>query len=104
MDLAEARTAAEAELATFSSPDHPLRLVDDGDVADIGWGWVYAWNTARWFRTRNPADLAGPGAGPVVVVKGSGETFHLGSAPSFDEQLADHARTRGLPAPIPLGW
>lgn len=104
MELAEARAAAEAELATMSSPEHPLRLVEDADVADVGWGWVYAWNTARWFETRDPADLAGPGAGPVVVVKGSGEAFHLSSSPAFDLQLADYAAGRGLPAPTPLGW
>ena len=104
MELAEARGAAQAELDRISSPTVPLRLVDDSDVADVGWGWVYAWNTARWFETRDPADSAGPGAGPVVVVKDSGEAFHLGSTPSYDEQLADYAAARGLPAPAPLGW
>lgn len=104
MELTEARGAAEAELARISSAAAPLRLVDDADVADIGWGWVWAWNTARWFETRDPADLAGPGAGPVVVVKDSGEAFHLASSPSFDEQLAEHAARHGLPAPAPLGW
>jgi hypothetical protein len=104
MELAEARTAAEAELETFSSTEFPLRLVDDGDVADVGFAWVYAWNTARWFETRDPADQAGPGAGPVVVVKDSGATFHLGSAPSFDQQLADYAAEHGYGAPVPLGW
>jgi hypothetical protein len=39
MDLAEARAAAQAELDSFSSPEFPLRLVEDADVADIGWGW-----------------------------------------------------------------
>jgi hypothetical protein len=104
MELAEARRAAQAELDRISSPIAPLRLVDDADVADVGWGWVYAWNTARWFETRDPADLAGPGAGPVVVVKDSGATFHLASSPSFDEQLADYARAHGLAEPAPLGW
>ncbi len=104
MELAEARAAAEAELESFSSPEFPLRLVDDADVADIGWGWVWAWNTARWFETRDPADLAGPGAGPVVVVKDSGAAFHLGSAPSFDRQLAEYAQEHGLGTPAPLGW
>lgn len=104
MELAEAREAAQVELDSMSSESDPLRLVDDADVADVGWGWVYAWNTARWFQTRDPADLAGPGAGPVVVVKDTGETFHLSSSPSFDEQLAEHARARGLGEPVPLGW
>lgn len=104
MELAEARRAAQAELDSMSSEANPLLLVDDVDVADVGWGWVWAWNTARWFETRSPADLAGPGAGPVVVVKDSGKTFHLGSVPSFDEQLAEYARAHGLTEPIPLGW
>jgi hypothetical protein len=104
MELAEARRAAQAELDSMASASVPLRLVDDADVADIGWGWVYDWNTARWFETRDPADLAGPGAGPVVVVKDSGETFHLGSTPSPDEQLAEYAAAHGLPEPAPLGW
>lgn len=104
MELAEARRAAQAELDTFSSPEHPLQLVEDRYVADIGWAWVYDWNTARYYQTRDPADGAGPGAGPVVVVKESGQTFHLGSTPSFDEQLADYAAAHGLPAPSPLGW
>jgi hypothetical protein len=104
MELAEAREAAQAELDTFSSSDNPLQLVDDADVADVGWAWVYAWSTARWFQTHDPADAPGPGMGPVVVLKDTGETFHLGSAPSFDEQLAEYAREHGLPAPAPLGW
>jgi hypothetical protein len=104
MDLAEARGAAEAELQTFSSPDNPLRLVADADVSDVGWGWVWAWSTARWFETRDPADAPPPGAGPVVVVKESGETFHLSSTPAFDLQLEEYAAQHGLPAPAPLGW
>lgn len=104
MELAEARAAAQAELESFSSPDNPLRLVDDADVADVGWGWVWAWSTARWFETRDPADAPPPGDGPVVVVKETGETFHLGSTPAFDLQLAEFAKHRGLPPPPPLGW
>jgi hypothetical protein len=104
VELAEARAAAEAELASFSSAEFPLRLVDDADVADVGFAWVWAWQTARWFETRDPADLAGPGAGPVVVVKSSGEAFHLDSTPAFDVQLGEYAAAHGLPAPTPLGW
>lgn len=104
MELAEARAAAQAELDGISSAANPLQLVQDADVADIGWGWVWAWNTARWFATGDPADLAGPGAGPIVVVKETGETFHLASAPAYDRQLVEHARARGLGEPVPLGW
>lgn len=104
MELAEARGNAQAELDGMSSAANPLQLVEDADVADVGWGWVWAWNTARWFATRDPADLAGPGAGPIVVLKGSGETLHLASTPSYDRQLAAIARERGLGEPVPLGW
>ena len=104
MQLVQARTAAQAELDTISSETNPLRLVDDADVADVGWGWVWAWNTARWFETGDPADVAPPGDGPIVVVKETGEAFHLWSSPSFDEQLRQYAEARGLPAPAPLGW
>jgi hypothetical protein len=38
------------------------------------------------------------------VVKETGETFHLGSTPAFDLQLAEYAKDRGLPPPPPLGW
>lgn len=104
MELAEARGNAQAELDGMSSTANPLQLVEDADVADVGWGWVWAWNTARWFATRDPADLAGPGAGPIVVLKESGETLHLASTPSYDRQLAEIARERGLGEPVPLGW
>ena len=101
MELAEARAAAQAELDSFSSPDNPLRLVDDADVADVGWGWVWAWSTARWFETRDPADAPPPGDGPVVVVKETGETFHLGSTPAFDQQLAEYAEGQRPAAAAP---
>ena len=104
MERTRARTAAQAELDHLSSSDNPLQLVDDDDVVDIGWAWVYAWNTVRWFRTHDPADQAGPGAGPIVVVKGSEAAFALASAPSFDLQLREYAAEHGLAAPTQLGW
>src|SRR3954462_8513881 len=104
MELAEARAAAQAELDSFSSPENPLRLVDDADVADVGWGWVWAWSTARWFETRDPAAAPPPGAGTVAEVNATGETFHLGSTPAFDLQLAEAANDLGREPPPPLGW
>ncbi len=104
MDPSQARAIALQHLTTMSASDAPLALIDDAHVADVGWGLVYAWNTARWFETRDPADAAGPGAGPIVVIKATGEVFHLGSTPAIDEQLADYARRHGLASPPPLGW
>ncbi len=104
MDRTDARTAAQAELDRMSSAEHPLQLVDEQYVADVGWAWVYDWNTARYYETDDIADAIGPGAGPIVVVKGSGETFALGSTPSYDEQLADYAKTHDHGETAPLGW
>ena len=61
-------------------------------------------STARWFATQDPADAPPPGNGPMVVVKESGETFHLGSTPSFDMQLAEYAKRARPPGAGPLGW
>ena len=103
MEPAEARRVARTVLDGIASADVPLRLVDDADVADLGWARVYAWNTERWFATRDRSDAAGPGPGPVVV-PADGEAFLLASTPSYDEQLAAYARDHGLPPPPPLGW
>lgn len=82
----------------------PLVLVGDVDVVDIGWAFIFDWNTRRWFETRDPDDAAGPGAGPIVVVKTPASAFALDSTPSIDEQLAQYAIAQGLPVPPPLGW
>lgn len=100
----EARELAAATLATISSPATPLQLADDEAVADIGWGFVFPWNNARWFVTRKIGDAAPPGAGPLVVDKATRDVFWLDSATSIDEQLAAYAREHGLPACPTLGW
>ena len=104
MELAEARGAAQAELDRMSSPTAPLRLVDDADVADVGWGWVYAWNTARWFATRDPADGRRPARARWSWSRTPARRSTSAPAPSFDVQLADYAREHGLAEPAPLGW
>lgn len=104
MDPNFARRLAAKALADMATPSTPLQLVDTDEVVDIGWAFVFAWNTRRWFETRDPGDAMGPSAGPIVVVKTSPSAFALASAPSFDEQLAHYAETRGLPPPRPLGW
>lgn len=104
MELDRARAAAAAELARWSSPADPVRLADEVAPIDVGWAWVFLWNTERWFRSRDPADAAGPGMGPIVVLKASGAAFPLGSSPSFDQQLLDYAAEHGLERPRPLGF
>lgn len=104
MDLDVARSLAQATLKRLFASEQPLQLVDDELVADVGWGFVFAWNSQRWFETRNPAEAIGPSAGPIVIIKDTDEVFMLGSAPSIDEQLRDYAMRRYLPEPPMLAW
>lgn len=104
MDLDVARRLAQATLERLLGSEQPLQLVDDGFVADVGWGFVFAWNSQRWFETRDPADAIGPSAGPIVIIKDTYEAVVLGSAPSIDQQLRDYAMRRNLPKPPMLGW
>lgn len=95
MKLTDARAAAATFLESIESPGEPLRLAtDDEHVADVGWAWVFAWSTKEWFDTgqgRPPV-----GAGPIVVVKSTRDTWMLGSATPYDEQLKRYAAERGL--------
>lgn len=104
MDVQTARRLADSELAKIATPSVPLQLVDADQAFDVGWAFVFAWNSQRWFETGDANDAVGPSAGPVVVVKGSATVFALASTPSFDEQLAQYAFANGLPAPELLGW
>lgn len=104
MTLEEARRRADETLRRFGGDAVPLALAPDEVVADIGWAFVFPWNSARWFATRDPLDAAGPSAGPVVVLKRERRAFMLDSAPSIDAQLRNLAEAEGHPIPSPLGW
>ncbi|MBB3890560.1 hypothetical protein GGQ61_001277 [Phenylobacterium haematophilum] len=104
MDVQTARRLAESELAKIATPSVPLQLVDADHVVDVGWAFVFAWNSQRWFETRDRNDAVGPSAGPIVVVKTPPLAFTLASAPSVDEQLARYAVANSLPSPPPLFW
>lgn len=95
MELTEARARAATYLEGVEPPGEPLRLATgDEHVADIGWAWVFAWSTVSWFETGHGRPPAG--GGPIVVVKAAGDTWMLGSATSYDEQLAGYATEHGL--------
>ncbi|MET9271938.1 YrhB domain-containing protein [Kribbella sp. NPDC003557] len=95
MNLTEARAAAGAFLRSVETTGEPLRLPEsDEQVADVRWAWVFAWSTAQWFDTgegRPPV-----GAGPIVVVKESGDTWMLDSATPYDDELAAYAADHGI--------
>ena len=62
-------------------------MLAGGDIAEEHeWCYVFPWNTARYVETRNIADIFGPGGGPIVVVKETGDTWMMQPA------LGDGAR------------
>lgn len=99
MDIAEARALASEQLATLSkllAPGRPLALFGDEGVVDHGWCFEFPWNTARYVETRNLADILGPGDGPIVVVKSTGDVWVMSSMPDPDIQLATYAAENGI--------
>ncbi|MEU5860848.1 YrhB domain-containing protein [Nonomuraea sp. NPDC047529] len=95
MDRQQATLLAERYLAGFSTAEKPLALYGDESVDDLGWCFVFPWNTARFIETRDFADVHGPGYGPVVVVKESGDTWMMNGLPE-EQQLAAYAARHGI--------
>ncbi|KAB2343939.1 YrhB domain-containing protein [Actinomadura rudentiformis] len=96
MDIKHARTLAERYLTENSPPSRPTALFEDDLVEDHGWCFVFPWNTARYVETRNMADIIGPGFGPIVVVKKSGETWMMSGFPPPEQQLSAYAASHGI--------
>ncbi|NRQ40223.1 hypothetical protein HII36_51640 [Nonomuraea sp. NN258] len=94
MDFHQAKALAERHLARFSTAEDPLALYESEDESadDRGWCFVFAWNTVRYLRSRDLSDVHGPGYGPIVVVKASGDTWMLGGYAPEDEQLTAYAK------------
>ncbi|APA97233.1 YrhB domain-containing protein [Nocardia seriolae] len=94
MDEPQARALAAQYLEHFSSEDRPLSLYPTSK--DYGWCLTFGWNTQRYLETRNLTDSMGPGTGPIVVVKSTGDVWMLSSAPSFAQQLEQYAQDHGI--------
>jgi hypothetical protein len=94
--IAQARELAERYLSQFSSAKTPLALFGDETAEDHDWCYVFPWNTARYVESLNLADSMGPGSGPIVVVRQTGDTWMMGSALPPDEQLAVYAVEHGI--------
>ncbi|GAB0102576.1 hypothetical protein JMUB6875_15440 [Nocardia sp. JMUB6875] len=97
MDEPQARALAADYLDRFSSEERPLSLYPTSK--DYGWCLTFGWNTQRYLETRNMSDSMGPGTGPIVVVKSTGDVWMLSSAPSFDTQLAKYAAEHDIELP-----
>jgi immunity protein 35 of polymorphic toxin system len=90
MNRQTALQIAQQTLTELGAPDDLLQLASD-TVMDVGWAWICPWSTRRWFATGDPRDAQPPGLGPIVVVKHSGETWLLGTAVPYDDQLVTYA-------------
>jgi hypothetical protein len=95
MDIAQARVLAEHLLARFSTAEEPMALYEDESVDDRGWCFIFPWNTARYVKTLDISDSLGPGFGPIVVVKHSGDTWMMNGLPE-EGQLSSYAAEHGI--------
>ncbi|MEU5877722.1 YrhB domain-containing protein [Spirillospora sp. NPDC047279] len=96
MDINQARALAEKYLRENGPQSPSVALFDDEFVHDHGWCYEFPWNTVRFIETRDLADIIGPGLGPIVVVKESGDTWLMGGFPDPDQQLANYAAEHGI--------
>ncbi|RVX37916.1 immunity protein 35 of polymorphic toxin system [Nonomuraea polychroma] len=96
MEIEQAKVLAERYLARFSTAEEPLAFYDDESVDDLGWCFVFPWNTVRYIETRDISHVRGPGYGPIVVVKDSGDTWMMGGFAPEDEQLSAYAAKHGI--------
>jgi hypothetical protein len=95
MNRDRARELAAEYLSRFPSGEQ-LALFGDDMIEDHGWCYVLPWNTSRYVQSLDLRDSIGPGPGPIVVVKQTGETWMMGSALPPVEQLAIYARDHGI--------
>jgi hypothetical protein len=99
MDAAVAQESAVAMLREIEDPASPLVLSPDSDPRDFPWCWVFAFNSARYFETRQFSDAVV--SGPIVVVKDSSDVWVAPSAPPVEQWLNQYAQEHGL-TPVPL--
>jgi hypothetical protein len=95
MDIEQARSLAEQYMAKLFGSDHRMMVYENEFVTDRGWCFLFPWNTARYAETHDISDALGPGFGPIVVVKQSGDVWMMNSLPEED-QLAEYAAEHGI--------
>lgn len=98
MDIAEARAHAQQYLDSSGYTEQGQRMVVfpyDEMVEDLGWSYMFHYNTERYMETNDPNDAAGPGGGPLAVAKKDGTVFETGSAPGYKERLDEQGRAHG---------
>ncbi len=78
IDQEKACEIATAWIARLATDEQALQLRPDGPVK-IDEGWLFYWNSVRYFATRDPFDALG-GCAPIVVFEDTGEVVVLGTA------------------------
>ena len=97
MDRDEAHRLAQTYLdGERGGPNYGVYQVDPpANGYDVGWAWVFSWNTARYDETGHVQDGMGPGSGPLVIVKDTKDIWMVGSAFSTDDWLRNYAEQHG---------
>ena len=98
MDIGEARAIAQQHLDSSGFTEQGQRLVVfpyDEMVEDLGWCYLFHYNTERYIETDDPGAAMGPGRGPIAVAKKDGATYETGSAPGYKERIAELGRAHG---------
>jgi hypothetical protein len=92
--IEEARRLAQSYVDSYFG-SQPVVVFPVEAAEDYGWCYMFYYNTKRYMETDDPQYALDPGPGPVVVVKGSGDVWMLGST-SWEEDLAAYAQHHGL--------
>lgn len=95
MTQAEARGAALRYVASASSWDDDQPVIVDDLTRDLGYGWMFHYNSARYLQSKNFRDALA-GNGPIVVLKSTGEVAALTSALPVEDALGEFEQRRGL--------
>lgn len=98
MNVGEAREFAQQYLDSSGATEQGQRLVvfsDDQLAEDLGWCYMFHYNTERYMETGDFRDAMGPGGGPLAVAKKDGKVFESGSAPGYKERLDEQGRAHG---------
>lgn len=98
MTISEAREIAQRHLDDSGYTERGQRLVifsSDGMAGDLGWCYMFHFNTARYMETRDYRDAMGPGPGPIAVVKKDGAIHEMGSAPGYKAMLIEWGEAHG---------
>lgn len=88
--VTEARKLAQEYLDTKFGERNGLDVFPDPD--DFEWCFLFEWNTKRYYETKDVAYAMGPGSGPIVVIKSTGEAWMMTSSPSFNQQIEEYRR------------